>query len=713
MKKNIFNIKTLAALLIASAAFVACSSDDDIINETQQPINGKYIMTVNASKGDDATTRALSLSGKTLSPKWASTDQVSVFPEAWSTDLTLTPIGTLTAAASDDGSTSLTGDVETTGLSTGNKVQMLFPRATWDYTGQTGVLLSDANSIENKYDYALATPEITVDGSNITADADFESQQAIVKFNLKDAGGSSISASSLTISAAGGKLVQSRGMKKTYTTEGYEDVSGLTGYYVYVETNAPKSKAGAVNGDDDGSIWFDLDETFGNEGCKVVGGVYIYRFKADSEPTSITRVALYKEDYSVITDFCSVTDWGGTDASIAFTNGLYLCQNGTKVDVVTVTEGDPVIGSTYGPLTVTPTSATNELTVALRNELGAADTYTLTADVSGTTYYFAKSGVNFENGKYYEITVKMAEAAKYTDLSTKTSDYPASDGEVLTGKMGANDAQLIIPNNATVTLLNAEFDNSSGNAIQCQGTATIILKGTNVIKSGDCGIQNGGTGTTLILKGTGTLNVKASNSAIGNKWNSEGTGDIEIQSGTYNLEGYVGIGSSWFACGDITISGGTVNIVKVEQTGIGCSDHATCGAITISGGTVITRGGTEYQESCGIGASYDGTCGAITISGGDVTAIAGDGVAIGKLRNSTNCPSVTITTGINSLTMTNSNGTGIVSDFINATDVYANTTPITTLLSTSVTDATVTAGMTAAGFTTDYNSTTKTWTVSK
>jgi hypothetical protein len=375
----------------------------------------------------------------------------------------------------------------------------------------------------------------------------------------------------------------------------------------------------------------------------------------------------------------------------------------------------------------------------------------LTADVGGTTYFFEKAGVNFVNGKYYEITVKMAEAAKYTDLSTKTSDYTASDGEVLTGKMGDTYAQLIIPNNATVTLLNAEIDYDSwNNAIQCQGTATIIPKGTNVIKSSNGGgIQNGGTGTTLILKGTGTLNVKASNAAIGNSSNYDGTGDIEIQGGTYNLEGYDGIGSYNYACGNITISGGTINATKIQRTAIGCDHDATCGNILISGGTVVTS--TTGIISSSIGASQNGTCGTITISGGTVTADAGsadaaaigcgDGgecgaitisggtvtaicgtsdlenprPAIGKREYNGTCPSMTITTDITSLTMTNSNGfvTGIVSDFIRATEVYANAAEITTLLSTSVTDATITTGMTVAGFATDYNSTTKTWTVSK
>ena len=300
MKKD---IRTLAALLMAGAAFAACSSDDNIIDETQQPANptGKYTMIVNATKGNDGTTRALDLTGdKKLNVKWAATDQVSVFPEAWSTTTTLTPMGTLTAAASDDGNTTLTGDL-TTLPSSGDKLNLLFPRATWDYTEQKGILLSDANSIEKKYDYALAkvtVDEVTGNTITTTADADFESQQAIVKFNLKDAGGSSISASSLTISAASGKLVQSRGMKPTYNPAGYEDVSGLTGYYVYVETSgAADTEDARVMGKDgmDDWVFFNLDDSYGSGGCKVVSGAYVYRYKANNAPTKIKLLQLISQ----------------------------------------------------------------------------------------------------------------------------------------------------------------------------------------------------------------------------------------------------------------------------------------------------------------------------------------------------------------------------------------------------------------------------------
>lgn len=470
MKKNIFNIKTLAALLMAGAAFTACSNEDDFIKE--QPVNPtqKYTMTVNATKGD-GTTRALSLSGKTLSAKWAATDEVSVFPEAWSSTTTLTPIGTLTAAASATGSTSLAGEVETTNLNTGDNVQMLFPRATWDYTGQKGVLLAEDdadNAIEKKYDYALATPSITVSGTNeITANAAFESQQAIVKFNLQDAGGSAINATSLKIYANGGQLVQSRGMKKTYTPAGWEPVSGENKYYVYIETNwAIEMSYTHVEGDSYSEFYLDGD--YGTNGCQVVGGKYVYRFVFTKEygdaPTQIKSIMLLAADNSHGINFDEYED-----TPIAFTNGMYLRQyehdsdpyTPDKVQEVAVKEGTPVMASTYGALTVTPESAASELTVALRNELGA-DTYSFLVDAdNGETYTFSKSNVNFENGKYYEITMKMTEAAQYVDLSTKTENYEAQNGDVLTGQL-PSDCQLTIAADATVTLFNATVNYGGG-----------------------------------------------------------------------------------------------------------------------------------------------------------------------------------------------------------------------------------------------------------
>ena len=81
MKKTFKNIRTLAALLIASAAFTACSNEDSaIIGEqpAQQQAPQVFTLTLQAGKTDGARTRALELDGTKLVAKWAAGDQLTV-----------------------------------------------------------------------------------------------------------------------------------------------------------------------------------------------------------------------------------------------------------------------------------------------------------------------------------------------------------------------------------------------------------------------------------------------------------------------------------------------------------------------------------------------------------------------------------------------------------------------------------------------------------
>lgn len=173
MKKYLNNIRTLAALLMAGAAFAACSSDDNITGEQPANPTGKYTMTVNASKGGDATTRALSLEGKTLNATWAEGDKVKVYNSSNA------EIGELTAETSG-ASTKLKGDLNT--LPTDGEtltLKFLSP----SYASQNGTI----EHIAANCDYATATVTATVSGSAVTAtDANFENKQAIVKFSLTD-----------------------------------------------------------------------------------------------------------------------------------------------------------------------------------------------------------------------------------------------------------------------------------------------------------------------------------------------------------------------------------------------------------------------------------------------------------------------------------------------------------------------------------------------
>jgi hypothetical protein len=198
MKKFMTDIKTMAALLMAGAAFTACSSsDDNIIDE--QPVNPAkhtYTFTVKASKGGgDATTRALILTGegnKTLKAYWDGSETVKVKEGD-------TPLGTLTVTpdATDDTQATLSGELNS--APSGNELTLeLFSNA---YNSQDGTLAY----IASHCDYATATTTVAYDAVNKTitgTDADFTNQQAIIKFTLQDKanGNASISPSAFTVS---------------------------------------------------------------------------------------------------------------------------------------------------------------------------------------------------------------------------------------------------------------------------------------------------------------------------------------------------------------------------------------------------------------------------------------------------------------------------------------------------------------------------------
>ena len=211
MKKYMKAFRTLIVLIIALAALTACSSDNEILNN--QPVNPTeqtYTMTVQATKSD-AQTRGLSLDGKTLNVKWDEGEEVYVVQQEDNDPYGYYVLGKLTATPDTEDQTmaTLTGTL-TIAPTHQRDIVFYLHSANSDYRGQTGVLLGDANSIEKKYDYAMAiarwdvSGEFSVDEQNKTVSVpgglSFQGTQAIVKFTLKDKEGNAINAKSLTIS---------------------------------------------------------------------------------------------------------------------------------------------------------------------------------------------------------------------------------------------------------------------------------------------------------------------------------------------------------------------------------------------------------------------------------------------------------------------------------------------------------------------------------
>lgn len=435
------NIRTLAALLMAGAAFTACSSDDNITGEQPGvPSQQTYTMTIEASKGGDAAdspiTRALSLEGKTLNATWTEGEKVTVYNVTKSAALD----GYLEAQSAGASTTlkgSLTGTVEA-----GDALRLSFLNPV--YSGQNGTLAYIAANC----DYAEATVTVaSVDGDNITtaAAAAFANQQTIVKFRLKDTDGNNLNASSLTIAAASNGLLkgQFRNTPETKHT-GYTYDNGSGGFDApsgLVDGNTG-SKWCAGGGHKFDGVWYcefhtasavQVDGytlTTGNDNSSYNNRNpkdWVLKAKVNSGDawTTIATVANEStmEDINY-TPYDFIVDNPGTYQYFRIEISSDRGAGTMQLAELQLWKGSDATTSVYGPITITPASATNELTVALHNANGA-DTYTLTVNVGGQTYPYVKSGVNFVDGKYYEITVKMPKL------------YPFSDITVLGGQQGS------------------------------------------------------------------------------------------------------------------------------------------------------------------------------------------------------------------------------------------------------------------------------------
>ena len=235
-------------------------------------------------------------------------------------------------------------------------------------------------------------------------------------------------------------------------------------------------------------------------------------------------------------------------------------------------------------------------------------TNTLEPDADGIyTVTFAEADINITATTESSNTIYLARA---------TTDFTAVDGNIL---IGSTSHTVTIAADAKITL----SDVTITGGIVCAGTAEITLVGTNSISGLSrydsnidayrytAGIQVGGSGTTLTIKGNGSLTANgASHSAgigLSRAWDVDATGgDIVIEGGTITATGNgkgAGIGTG--ACmgdtsdktatlGNITIKGGTVRAIAgtdndypgngIGKGGAYSYGHAVVGTITIYDG---------------------------------------------------------------------------------------------------------------------------------
>lgn len=202
MKKSIFLKISAIIFLMAGVVFCSCSNSNDEPIEPVGPVGPKtYTLSIEASKGGSAETRVLTPGDNSLVSTWETSDKVYVTKSEESSSCGLLQPQSSGATAT------LSGKITGT-FAQGDVLTFQYPQEAIDYTGQKGTLAD----ISANYDYSVAEATVGQVGANaitVTGLSDFENQQAIVKFTLKDAYGYAVNATSLKVSAEGLKTSDS------------------------------------------------------------------------------------------------------------------------------------------------------------------------------------------------------------------------------------------------------------------------------------------------------------------------------------------------------------------------------------------------------------------------------------------------------------------------------------------------------------------------
>ena len=579
--------KTMGWLVVAAAltmASAACSGSEDGMTAEPTPTPAgntdagnsdaqkKYTMTVTASKGGNALTRALSYDSGTkgLSATWKAGEKVKVYTlnlNNYTFNYTFGDLlGELTAL-SDGASTTLSGEI--TAPSAGTVLALAFPRYPVTYTGQKGTL----EDIAANFDYALAyiSNYTVTEGGTITYEnpVTFENQQAIVRFTLRDKDDNAIEATSLTISDLDDHLMQSlEGSTPTYgelTINPDAPASEIWAALAIINPSMsnPTMHISMTATTEDGETY-----TFSKEGVEFKPGkFYSITVKMERQPTHDLSKA--KAD---------VTLRDGDTATGTMTGHQLLIEDGATVTLSGASVTAPA-GKNYSAIRCLGTA-----TIIL------ADETTNTAQ-SGDGNLYAAVSVPEDN----TLTIKGGSAGtgKLVANAIVSGGTGTNNSAGIGGKTGSNGGNLIIEGGVVTAT-----GSVGGAGI---GAAHDALFGVITIKGGTVSAQGGEYGAGI---GSGYHNS---------------CGNISISGGNVTAQGGdrgAGIGSGWnnSSCGNISISGGNVTAQGGDRgAGIGSGYQSSCGEITITDGADYIQATKGNDVARCIGKGSNSKCGTVRI----------------------------------------------------------------------------------------------------
>ena len=219
------NFCKLIGAWLAIGAFTTSCTNNNVISDEDKPTQQIYTLSVDADK--DNATRSLSITGAgKLGVEWRTSEHVYVKKgDTWATG-SLQP-------QTNGSTTNLAGTLSDVTIAANDVLTLQFPKSgDISYDGQDGLL----STISANYDYAQASVTVaSVDGNDIktVSPAHFTSQQAIVKFTIKDKSNDAIlTPSKLIINDGSHELTVNISLFSTYQANGngivYVAIPGFT-----------------------------------------------------------------------------------------------------------------------------------------------------------------------------------------------------------------------------------------------------------------------------------------------------------------------------------------------------------------------------------------------------------------------------------------------------------------------------------------------------
>ena len=613
-KKAMKTIKflSIAALALVGAVMTGCSSDDDILDNPQQPVNSNNIVTVKTNisldssddSDDNPVTRALSynMAGTKLVKFFKEGDQIAVIykntngetVKATSVELKKEDI------TNDDKTANFTVTLENPKAGT---VEYVYPAPMANDDGTEASILSQdglKSTLERNFDYARGSGTMTQSGSTFTLPSiTLTNRFAICTFYIKDIDNVS------TLNDVFSQLTINDGTN-TYTiapSGGGNFSNGMI--YVAMKPVTAALKATITNGT------HTFEKTLTNR-TYAANNVYqismSYPVKCiNKSSASIPNNATWLIIGTGEATSNSITIGAGATANLS---GVNISAGGSAI----ACSGNATINLLEG--------TTNRANGTCGIRIGGSGT-TLTINGPGTLYA--------QSGEYGAAGIGGTDMAMVGNIVINSGEIHATGGYYAAGIGSGHGTYTDAASCGTITI--------HGGMVEARGGY------------GGAGIGGGagrGSYSSITIDGGNVSAYGGTNygAGIGSGGSNTSAGPITISgaSTVVNATGAIwgaGIGSGEEAtCGDITISGGTITAMSGEYgAGIGAgSRSASCGNILINGGTIrawyYDPYNVGYLYADGIGTAAGSTCGKITITS-DVTevrtnsAIGGEHVPVG------------------------------------------------------------------------------------